>query len=140
MVNKLKLLSEKRAFRYVTSGGGSFVVEYGSFIVFFYLVQLSPVVSNTISYILSLITSFLLNKYWVFRGGQQQRRISHQLAIFGVMASWNLLFTDVAIHWLISRDVEAFVAKMILIVIVASWNFLLFQKLIFKSHNTTVID
>lgn len=134
MVNKLRTLTKKKAVRYLISGATSFAVEYGSFLALFYIVHFTPVVSNTISYILSLVTSFTLNKYWVFAHTQQRRQVSHQLAMFSVMALFNLTVTDIAIHVLVDMDVPAFVAKMILITAVAAWNFLLFQKLIFKKN------
>ncbi len=134
MVNKIVAFMKTRAFRYLVSGATSFVIEYGSFLALYYIFDQSAVVSNTISFILSLITSFSLNKLWVFKSEQQARQVSHQLAIYGAAATCNVIITDFAIHWLVGMDVPAFAAKMTLIIAVACWNFLLFQKLIFKTR------
>lgn len=134
MVSKVRSFMKTRAFRYLVSGGTSFVVEYGSFLALYYIGHQSAVVSNTISFILSLVTSFTLNKYWVFKSEQQARQVSHQLVIYSIAATCNVIVTDLAIHWLVNVNVPAFIAKMTLIIAVACWNFLIFQKLIFKSR------
>ena len=137
MVNKLTEFMHTKVFRYLVSGGTSFVVEYSSFLALYYLFSMSAVGSNTISFILSLITSFSLNKLWVFKSNSQSRQTSHQLVIYAVAAGCNLIITDFAIHWLVGIEVPAFAAKMLLIIAVACWNFLLFQKLIFKATPTS---
>lgn len=134
MVNKVLAFMKTRMFRYIIAGGTSFVVEYGSFLMLYYGGHLSAVMANTISFILSLITSFSLNKLWVFKSEQQDRHVAHQLVLYACVAAFNVVMTDIIIHWLVGVRVPAFAAKMLLIILVAIWNFFVFQKLIFKTQ------
>lgn len=132
-----KKIVSKRLLQYIVAGGSSFTVEYGSFLALYYMAHTTEVVANTISFILSLVTSFTLNKLWVFKSERQTHRFSHQLILYGCVATVNVIVTDIMIHFLVGAGMPAFVAKMILIVLVATSNFFVFKKLIFKPQQNT---
>jgi putative flippase GtrA len=127
----------ERLVRYVVAGGSAFVAEYSSFIILFYILKWAPVYANTLSFVLGLATSFTLNKFWVFGKDSQQRQSHHQFVMYSVLALINLIITNIAIDHLIKSGVPAFVAKIVLIMSVACWNFLIFKKIIFKSAEST---
>jgi putative flippase GtrA len=122
---------EKRLIHYLVAGGTAFVVEYGSFLVFYYGLHMSAVIANTISFILGLATSFTLNRFWVFGHKKQNRRVSHQLSIYAIVGGANLLITDTAIHYMVHAGIPAFIDKILLVMLVACWNFVIFKKFIF---------
>ncbi|MCA9301703.1 GtrA family protein, partial [Candidatus Saccharibacteria bacterium] len=123
-------------FRYLVSGGTAFTIEYGSFLALFYLLKFGSITSNTVSFILGLLTSFLLNRLWVFSGDNYQHSSSRQLFSYIILALFNLLLTNVAMIYVVNLGIGAYIAKVILIVMVASWNYIIFKTLIFKNDKT----
>lgn len=123
---------EKRIIHYGISGFSAFIIEYGSFLILYYALKLPVVLSNTLSFILGLITSFTLNKNWVFGHTVHTRTFYNQFLVYLSVAVVNLMVTNLAIH-ILAKYIPAFVAKILLVLIVACWNFVIFKKIIFKS-------
>ncbi len=133
LVNKL---IEQRLFHYAISGGTAFTIEYGSFLIFYYEFHLSAVLANTISFSLGLVTSFLLNRFWVFAHDKQKKKMVHQMSLYLVTGLFNLIITDIMIHFIVKAGVPAFIAKILLVIIVAFWNFFIFKRIIFMQQKT----
>lgn len=128
----IKSIYDNKSIRYLISGCIAFVAEYTSFIIIYYTAIQSGVVANIISFTFGLVTSFTLNKYFTFRDNNQQRKGSLQIILYIALAISNLLMTTVAIGFLLSLHIKAFVAKILLMMLVAVWNYFLFKKFIFK--------
>lgn len=120
--------------RYLLAGGTAFVSEYLSFLILFSLVSVQLVIANILSFLIGLLTSFTLNKLWVFGNSKQTRPTHQQLLLYVVLATINLCFTSYAITELVSTGVAPAVAKIILMLLVVTWNFVIFKRLIFV-HN-----
>jgi putative flippase GtrA len=136
IIHKIK---EKRLIHYVIAGGAAFTIEYGSFLILYYHFHVAAVTANTVSFILGLITSFMLNRLWVFGHKKQHRRVAHQISLYLMIAGINLIITDVVIHFLVQAKIPAFIAKILLVILVACWNFVIFRKIIF-THRTLAKD
>lgn len=129
----VKQAVESRIFHYAIAGGVAFTLEYGFFLVLVYSVAVKPEVANIVSFSIGLISSFLLNKLWVFGHQQQNARSRLQAILYISLAVSNLALTTVGLHLLIENGTPAFAAKFLLIGLVACWNFFIFQKVIFRS-------
>src|SRR4051812_46508882 len=78
--------------RYLVAGGLSATLEYGSFLLAFYLWHAPVVAANTISFVVGLLISFMLANFWVFPGRHRhnawlQAAMYLSLALFNVTVS-----------------------------------------------------
>lgn len=118
--------------RYLVSGGSAFAIEYSSFLALFYIFSIGAIMANAASFLMGLVTSFLLNKTWVFKGSHH-KSTSTQLAMYVILALINLIITSIAIDYLIEVGAAAFLAKILLIIVVAGWNFIILKNFIFRA-------
>jgi len=131
----IQKIRDQRLLHYATSGSSAFAIEYSSFLILFYHYHITAVIANTVSFVLGFTTSFILNRLWVFGQKEQTKQVLHQISLYLVIAFINLAITDIAIHFLVNAHVPAFIAKIILVIIVACWNFIIFKKIIFTHRN-----
>lgn len=135
MIKNLPSASERqRIARFLLSGGTAALTDYATFLVMFYVLGTTIVVANVTSFLAGLVVSFLLNKKWVFKGGQAKSTRT-QTVLYVSLAFLNLFITSIAIEYLHEIGVAAAIAKFILIGVVAVWNYFIFKKLIFKSSH-----
>ena len=59
--------------RYLIVGALCAALEFISFLFFHEVISFNLVATNTIAYVLGLLSSFLLNKFWVFVGKQKHQ-------------------------------------------------------------------
>ena len=120
----------RRAIRFLISGGSAAAIEYGSYLIMRQF-GIRLLIANTISFILGLFVSFLLNRKWVFNsiGKQSRQFISYlALALVNLILSNLLLgFAVLHLHW------SGVITKLGLMCLIASWNYVVFSKLIFKT-------
>lgn len=117
---------------YLVGGAVTFIAEYTSFLLLFYTFGLGAVSSNTISFCLALSVSFVMNRQWVFKHTDMNSKKWHnQLVMYFCLAILNLIVTNLSIHALVGWSVPAYIAKLLLIGLVASWNFVIYKRLIF---------
>lgn len=127
----MKRILEKKIIRFIVSGGTAALTEYTTFL----LLENSGVLlilANSISFLCGLLVSFLLNRRWVFTSSGN---ISSQFASYFALAVINLLLSNTLIHILTQAGVYVLVAKLICMVAIATWNYFIFSKFIFKTNN-----
>ena len=120
-------------------GVAAFIIEYISFllIMMFMPGPQSIIVGQTISFLAGLLVSFFgnrkitfnneFNKYIYGKKGQALRYLT--LALF------NILLTNILIYILVNLiEIMPAYAKLIVMALVISWNFIIFRKFIFKTH------
>ena len=119
-----------KAVRFIVSGGLAASSEYGLFIIL--QIQLDDTwiyFSQTVSFLVGFVVSFLLNKLWVFRssGGSIQ-----ELYRYAIIAAINLAMGNF-ILWMFASVVglNFFVAKIVVMISIAMWNYFIFQKIVF---------
>lgn len=127
-----KILDDKRV-RYILTGGTSFVAEYGSFLALVYIATASAWLSQAISYCIGLVVNFLLLKYWAFYGQNKDKARTHILK-FGLLVAFNLPATTITMDLLIRAGVVPFLAKVAVVALATLWNYIIYDKLIFKDH------
>ena len=127
-----RLVKNKRVRSYVIVGILSFLFEYGLFSLIYYITS-NIIIAQTLSYGISLIANFFGNQKVTFRAKNGfDKSISRQLIAFGVLALCNLILTNILIYLLHSVGIIPAIAKLIVMASVVLWNFLIFQKFIFK--------
>lgn len=120
------------AIKYLVAGGTAYAVEIGTFSLIYYIIQLNPAVANAISFFAGMSVSFALNKYWTFSSVGQKLRGHIQLSQYVLLAIVNVVITSILIGVLIDGGIPGYIAKTLLIGMVAVWNFVIFKKFIFK--------
>ena len=98
-----------------------------------YCAELSSCFGQAVSYALGLIANFLLLRWWTFRTGGQDN-VKHHLVKYGALVAFNLPVTSLFMSMLVGAGIAAFVAKIIVVAVTALWNFLVYDKLIFKER------
>ena len=81
-------------FRYIFVGGAATVVDWGSSALLFYVVfgGKYAVAANVISFVLGLVTNFLISTVWVFNGSKVKSKIA-EFAGFAAIGVVGLLIT-----------------------------------------------
>jgi putative flippase GtrA len=123
----------ERFLRFLVSGGTAAVAEYLVFI----LLQVALgdrwlVLSQTASFACGFLASFLLNRGWVFRSSGA---VKTELLKYGLIAAVNLVAGNVAMLLLTGpAELNQYASKLLVMVCIAGWNYLIFSKLVFKQR------
>ncbi len=120
--------------RYLIVGAISFCVDYFSLLILYRLFHLPLVVGTTISFFAGLIVNFSFHKYWTFDAENGIRKSTRQAMLYGLLVVVNLIFTN----WFIIILAKKFnlgpeITKPITTLIIMTWNYLAYKKIIFKS-------
>lgn len=126
--------------KYSAAGGLAFFVEYLLFIVILSNSPTSDIslgMAQTISFCGGLLTSFTGNRLFTFKSGEA--RYTHtrtgQAVRYLLLAITNLLISNTVLHVLVFLlGVDPNIAKVVVMTLVALWNFILFKKVIFKTN------
>lgn len=133
-----RILSNRRVLIYVLVGALAFAIEYASFLLLIRWISGSYALSvaQTISFSLGLIVSFTGSRLFTFKGKDMTyaHSVSRQLGSYILLAVINLAITNLVIYGLVHYLLFIpFIAKLLVMCMVVVWNFLIFQKIIFKS-------
>lgn len=124
--------SLQRIISYGIFGGLAFGIELLAFMLIAGVVPLF--VAQSVSFICGLIISFFGNRLVTFKTSAYQHNARRQFTAYFTLACLNLLLANIAIYVLVySLDLPLIVAKLATMVLITMWNFVIFQKLIFKS-------
>lgn len=118
-----------KTFKFLISGVTAVVVEYAIFALVMLADPALLYIAQTVSFLCGFVVSFLMNKFWVFRSSGT---ILNELPKYSLIATINLFITNIALGVLVYRvGVIFWVAKVIIIIFVAAWNYVLFNKFVF---------
>jgi putative flippase GtrA len=131
----LRIIHDSRA-RYLFIGGTSAVLEYSCFLLLVAIMGVGVIIPNVISFLLGLIYTFLMHHFWTFKG-DHTHAAHHQFVAYATLALINVLATSFVIALLVhDLHILPFIAKLICMSLVATWNYLLLNKIIFKRDLT----
>lgn len=126
------MLDYKRIGKFLVSGLLAAAIEYATFLLLIAAVSnIQLVVAQTLSFLMGLVVSFILNKRWVFGSN---RATSHALRDYLLLALTNLLLSNVLLI-LLGKFLPVVLAKVIVMACVATWNYAIFQKFIFRQNS-----
>lgn len=129
MGRSMRKMLNKQVVKFFVTGLMAAVTEYGSF---FILIQLDTpaVAANVLSFLSTLVVGFMMQKYWVFKAGNDARR---QLIHYAMLASINLVISSTLIWLMVDiLSVAPLIAKLIIMALIAASNYLLLSKIIFR--------
>lgn len=111
-------------FKFGLVGGTAFVIDFLFLYIFKEIFQLSIIISNTLSFIISLIYNYIASVKWVFEVNKNKDKRKNMI-IFIVFSIIGLLLND-AIMWLSTNKLSIYYlfAKIIATIIVMIFNFI----------------
>jgi putative flippase GtrA len=129
----------KRFITYGVVGVLAFASEYFSFIIIIHALttSYSLLVAQSISFSLGLIVSFTGNRFFSFNDASRSytHNIKRQVGMYLVLAGINLLLSNIVIQLLVNVFlITPPISKLIVMSMVVLWNYIIFNKLIFKSE------
>jgi len=133
-----KTKSMKRILTYGLVGVLAFLAEYFSFI-FLLNITITPhalVLAQSVSFSFGLIISFTGSRLFTFNdiNSTYSHSVSRQISSYLTLAFINLVLSNLVIYAIVHYfSVTPFIAKLLVMSMVVVWNFLIFQKIIFKS-------
>jgi putative flippase GtrA len=134
MIKKVEKTSIKKLTSYVIIGVTAFLTEFIVFIIV-YEYAAGLLIAQSTSFLSGLLVSFFGNRNITFANNSTYTLgVRRQIVGYIVLAFINLLLTNVFIYLLVSSGAfEVLFAKFAVMATVIAWNYLIFNKYIFKS-------
>jgi len=137
-VNTYSSRSFKRLITYGLVGAAAFAGEFLSFLFLYAVVpgSFKLVIAQTTSFLFGLTISFTGSRTYTFSRGKGAYRFNAKTQIMSylVLALLNLLISNLFLYVLVHNvHVIALYAKVMVMAMVAIWNFVIFKKLIFRT-------
>lgn len=122
-------LSAHRTLRYLLSGGITYAVEFGTFLILYYACGLPSGVAAALSYAFAWVVNYLLAHHFVF--GDYEKVLRKSLPRYMSVALFNLLFNTFAVQFLVETGLKAYVAKFCVSALIALWTYVAYKKFVF---------
>lgn len=129
------IINHNTVIKYLLTGGLAFAVDYLLLVVGYYIFSLPLWVATTLGYLGGLCVSFFINRAWVFGESGKQRKMTRQLVEYVLLLLFNYAFTVLAIRLSDSLGVEPAISKIVITAMIAGWNYIIFNKVIFAHNN-----
>lgn len=131
---KVEKVLQHKTFRYLISGVASQIIDFTSFLLLLLLTG-HLVFSNSTSFILGIASGFVFHKLWSFKG-DQRFQTHFQIVGYTILSIFNFIATNILVSSLVDIfHAPASMAKLITMIIIAVWSFILFNTVIFR-HKT----
>lgn len=129
----IKKVFEKRIARYLLGGAITVAFEYGSFYLLYILLDWNLLLANSLSFCVGLVSSFVFNRLWAFNESSFNLKIHHQATIYASLAFINLILNNAIVGLLHLAGTNAMLSKMVAIIMIATWNYFIYKKIIFSA-------
>lgn len=122
----------RQILRFGLSGAVTAAADYGSFTVLFAL-GVPLIIASATSLLIGFTVSFSLNKIWVFGadGDKASKQTSKQLWLYAGLFIFNVFITYLFIAWVQALGVSAYLGKLMIMVVITIWNFVIYKSFIF---------
>lgn len=119
-------------FRYFFSGGIAALVNIGIFSLLLYKVKMWYLLASILSFSLSFVVSFYLQKYWTFQNGsgkETKQQMFWYLVVTGVNLGVNVVMMALFVEVF---SLNPILAKVLTLITLACWSFFIYKKFIFN--------
>lgn len=132
----VKLAKSNQFKKYIASGVTAFLVDFIVFRILYINLGVELRLSTLVGILSGLITGFVLQKLWAFKGNQQ-KKIHGQIAIYTLLTIINTLFTELIVKQVEGTGMRhgAELGKVIASGIIVIWNFAIFKLVVFKERS-----
>lgn len=117
--------------RFLMGGAVTVLCEYLVFYVLYVFLHWNLLLANSLSFAAGLAVSFMFNRMWAFREETYRRKAHHQMALYAVLAVSNLFINNGIVAGLQEVGLDPRLGKIIAILVIAAWNFVIYRKIIF---------
>ncbi|RJO62240.1 GtrA family protein [candidate division WS5 bacterium] len=121
----------EKIFKYIFIGIISLIIDAGFLYIFTEFLKINYLISAGISFLIALLFNFQMNREWTF--SETRGKYTKQFISYIVLVIFNLFFTILFMY--VSTDIlniYYLYSKIIIITLIALWNFILYRKVIFK--------
>jgi putative flippase GtrA len=125
-------LRESSVPKFLVGGSITFIVEYGIFYVLYIFLHWHLFLANSLSFAAGLGVSFMFNRLWAFKRVDYKRPTHHQAVLYFILALTNLILNNLIVGTLKFAGMDVRLGKLIAIIAIATWNFLVYKHIIFK--------
>jgi putative flippase GtrA len=116
--------------RYLFVGGSTFIIDLGLLVLLHGKFGVWLPLATGLSYCVSIVYNFCLNRWWTFSAAEKNS-LRHHLIPYGLLLSFNLLFTVVSVS-LLSHVVNYAIAKVISVTIQTTWTYFCYKHFVFN--------
>lgn len=125
----LKEFFSKRFYKFLAVGLSGTVIDFVLFYVLHFILSVSIIPANAISYGTGLTSSFFLNQKWTFSDSTHK---SHKQLIFSLLLGYIGLIINTLLVWLLSFTIHAMLAKAVAVLVVVVYNYFTNKILVFR--------
>ena len=124
--------------RYLFVGGTTFIIDLGTLYILHGKLNMPIAAATSISYWLSVVYNFCLNRWWTFSASENSS-LSHHLLAYGVILGVNYLFTVLFVS-IMSHHINYAVAKTLAVAIQVTWTYPVYKNFIFITKKSEVVS
>ncbi len=122
----------KNIIKFILAGGTATGLNLALLFIFHGLLKLELLVATSAAFILSFLVSFALQKFWTFRDSRQDKMVG-QLFVYMGNACIGLGLNGYLMHILVEKFLVWYLlAQIIVSLVIAVWNFLVYKFFVFK--------
>lgn len=135
MKQKAKNIYNSSFFRYIVIGGSTFLIDFLLLIILHGGFNLNVLVAASISYWVSILYNFLLNRYWSFKIKGNTDLYKH-IFLYAALLGFNYLFTITFLAITVNYyHLNYMISKLIAVGFQITWTYLIYKNVIFKPRN-----
>ncbi len=126
--------SRKSIVKFIIAGSLAAAVDLIFLFIFHGLLKLAIVPSTTLAYILSLLVSFTLQKFWTFRNHNREKMFG-QLGLYILNTFLGLYLNGLFMYHLVAGfHIWYILAQVMVNLVIGLWNFFIYKLIIFRNN------
>lgn len=124
--------SGRKAVRYLASGAVVYGINIGLVYVFSEVFRWWYLISSAVAFVVSVVVSFLVQKFWTFRDRDMSVWRAQLTSTFGLSMA-NLILNVVSMYGMVSyMHVNYLVSQVLVSALIAAVSFIVYQYVIFR--------
>jgi len=117
--------------RYIFVGGFSALIDIGLLFILNNELGVNYLLAAALAFLAGLATNYLLSIVWIFRS---TGNVKKEFVIFSVIGIAGLIWTEIIMWFFVEKiDLSVMLSKLIALVLVLFWNFIMRKKFAFNS-------
>lgn len=123
-------------------GLGSFALDVAVTTALYDYLHFSPGLAASVGFLSAFFFNFPLNRKHVFSHSQNDRFVLRvQVILYATLSTFNLVMTGVAMQFAVKHaHVQIGVARIVVVGVIAIWNFFILKFLIFSKREVTEVE
>ncbi|MEF9841582.1 MAG: GtrA family protein [Raoultibacter sp.] len=119
---------KQQGIKYLLIGGSSAALELCLFQLLYALFGWPVAFSNISALVVATTFNFLMNRTYAFKSSSNPAK---SVVLYLILFTFNTVFSTITISLLIDAGLMSIIAKLITMVCITLWNFILYRKVVF---------